>query len=110
MDYFSIGANVRAARHSQGLTLEALAELANIGANFLGKIERGTSIPSLETIVKLANALHTSLDALLYPALQVHAGALPQTLQKTISRIPPERRTEYLELACVLAEFYVRKG
>ena len=46
------------------LTIEKLAERANITDNFLGKIERGEGMPSLPTIDSIACALDVSIDFL----------------------------------------------
>ena len=43
------------------LTIEKLAERANITDNFLGKIERGEGMPSLPTIDSIACALDVSI-------------------------------------------------
>ena len=40
-----------------GLSQEALAERANLSADFLGFIERGENVPTLTTILQLARAL-----------------------------------------------------
>ena len=50
IDIKIIGANIRKERKRQMLTIEKLAERANITDNFLGKIERGEGMPSLPTI------------------------------------------------------------
>ena len=60
-----VGENVRNARLNKGLTIEQLAELADISDSFLGVAERGTSGFSIETIVKLAKVLDVSTDSLL---------------------------------------------
>ena len=60
-----VGENVRKARLNKGLTIEQLAELAEISDSFLGVAERGTSGFSIDTIVKIAKALDVSTDSLL---------------------------------------------
>ncbi len=68
MDYQYVGAAIRAARRARRLTIEHLAELANVSPSFLGNVERGARVPSLQTMVSLSRALHVSVDALLPPA------------------------------------------
>ena len=51
--------NVRLLRAKKRFSQEAIAELACIGQNQISEIENERSNPSLETIVKLANALET---------------------------------------------------
>ena len=51
--------NVRLLRAKKRFSQEAIAELAGVGQNQISEIENERSNPSLETIVKLANALET---------------------------------------------------
>ena len=46
LDMKIIGENIRTERKRQLLTIERLAEIVGITENFLGKIERGESMPS----------------------------------------------------------------
>ena len=53
----TIGRRVRAARHRLGISLEDLGELSEISWTSIGKIERGVSSPTAETLVRIATAL-----------------------------------------------------
>ena len=53
------GQRVRARRHELGLTLEQLAERADMHWTYVGSIERGTRNPTLRNILRLAAALKT---------------------------------------------------
>ena len=70
INYRYVGENVRNARLNKGLTIEQLAELADISDSFLGVAERGTSGFSIETIIKLAKALNVTTDSLLLENFQ----------------------------------------
>ncbi len=65
LDYPAIGKRIKAARAKRGLTQEKLAEYAHLSTSYIGKIETGDTKLSLQTIVNIAEALHTSVDALL---------------------------------------------
>lgn len=52
-----VGQRLRERREEQGLTREALEELSDVGAHFIGNVERGENLPSLKALLKLANAL-----------------------------------------------------
>lgn len=52
-----IGVRMRTARQAFGISLEDLGELANINWTTIGKIERGASSPTAETLVRIASAL-----------------------------------------------------
>lgn len=62
LDYHAIGARVREFRLRRGLSQEDLAGAVNVTASFIGQIERGEKIASLNTVSKLANALDTTMD------------------------------------------------
>ncbi len=66
VDYLAMGKRIRRLRHQYKLTQEGLAELCDISASFVGHIEMGTRIPSLDTIAILADVLQTSIDYLAY--------------------------------------------
>ena len=69
IDYKDFGQRVRDLRRKQDLTQEELAEKIDLSASFLGHIERGSRIASLETLVALCNALQTSPHYLLAASL-----------------------------------------
>ncbi|MFA5606457.1 MAG: helix-turn-helix transcriptional regulator [Leucobacter sp.] len=52
-----IGQRIRSVRHRLGISLEDLGELSEISWTSIGKIERGVSSPTAETLVRLATAL-----------------------------------------------------
>lgn len=54
---------VRQRRYELGFTQEELAEHANMHVNYIGGIERATRNPSLECLIKLAQALKISPNA-----------------------------------------------
>jgi transcriptional regulator with XRE-family HTH domain len=59
-----IGNRIRERRLKLNLTLENLAEKTDLTQNFIGNIERGNDNPSLETLIKIANALAVNTDYL----------------------------------------------
>ena len=57
--------NLKNIRRSKGLSQEELAQQAGISASFLGHIERGTRVLSVETLMALCNALGVTPNELL---------------------------------------------
>lgn len=81
IDYKDFGRRVRTLRRKLSLTQEELAEQVGISASFLGHIERGSRIASLETLVLLCNTLQTSPQHLLAASLDDGIAAhMPPTL------------------------------
>ncbi len=60
-----LGARVRAARMSQGKTLEEVAQSANVTRSFLSQVERGVASPSLTTLRRIAAELGVPIFLLL---------------------------------------------
>ncbi len=66
MNYELLGTHIRKLRKEKKYTLEQLAEKLDVSTTFIGQIERAKGIPSLETLVKIANVLEVSTDSLLF--------------------------------------------
>lgn len=65
LDYCEIGRRIARRRKELGLRQVQVCERAGINDKYLSCIERATSIPSLEVIMKLALALDTTPDEFL---------------------------------------------
>lgn len=57
--------NVRMLRTKKRFSQEAVAELANIGQNQISEIENEHANPSLETLIRIANAFEVTISDLL---------------------------------------------
>lgn len=69
MLYQGLGKRIRQQRKLLRMTQEQLAEQAGISLSFLGHIERGTRKASLDTLVRICNALQVSPQLLLQDSL-----------------------------------------
>ncbi len=56
-----VGMNIRLERVKRSLSQEGLADLAGLARSTMGIVERGEQSPSLQTITKIANALHIEI-------------------------------------------------
>lgn len=65
LDYHLIGGRIARRRKKLKLTQMKVAERADISEQYLSNIERATSIPSTEVIMRLAAALETTPDEFL---------------------------------------------
>ena len=65
LDYKAIGKRIKIARIQMDLTQESLSEIVGISPTHMSNIETGTTRVSLQTIVRIANALSVSTDDLL---------------------------------------------
>lgn len=70
LDYSEIGKRIAHRRKELGLRQVQVCERAGINDKYLSCIERSTSIPSLEVIMKLALALDTTPDEFLVGSIR----------------------------------------
>ena len=66
LDYAKMGMRIRQVRKAKGWSQDELAKKCGISMSFLGHIERGTKIMSLETFVSICGALDADADELLW--------------------------------------------
>lgn len=93
MDKVKLGKRIRDERSKTGLTQEKLAELAEVSAAYMGRIERGERNITVKTLVKIANALGTTVDYLLIDAVKIDEDALiKQWFQLTADRSDKEKQ------------------
>lgn len=81
-----VGGVIRAARHVREWTQAELAERAALSSNYVARLERGELGASLWVAHRLAQALGTTVDALL-----VHARSAPPLARTKFARSKGER-------------------
>lgn len=77
IDYKDFGNRIRNARRQFSLTQEELAEQIGISTSFMGHIERGSRVASLETLVALCNTLRVTPQYLLGASLNNYEQYVP---------------------------------
>lgn len=92
MSLKSIGQNIRAHRKAQKMNIEDLAFKAGLSKNYIGMVERGEKIPSLETFLTIVNALNVSADEILCDVLNTGFKVKTTSLSDQIEQVSPERR------------------
>ena len=65
MEYKLLGQRIRAARLAAGVSQEQLAEMVGLTSQHISHTEVASTKISLPSLVKIANALHTSVDKLI---------------------------------------------
>ena len=76
LDYRKMGMRIRQVRKAKGWSQNELAEKCGISMSFLGHIERGTRIMSMETFVNICTALDAGADELLWGVASVSDAVL----------------------------------
>lgn len=92
MELESIGRNIRKYRLIKKLRQEDLAEKADLSTNYVGALERGEKIPSLETLINIINALGVSSDMILADVVDVGYTVKDSLLAEKLDKLSAEDR------------------
>lgn len=101
----SIGRNIRKFRLMRNLRQEDLAEMAGLSINYVGALERGEKIPSLETFIVLLNALEVSSDMVLSSLLVEKHQADASRLMDRMQNLPAYDIERILAVVDVLIQY-----
>ncbi len=99
MDYVLLGQKIRAARMSAGLSQEQLAEMVGLTSQHISHTEVASTKISLPSLIKIANALHTSVDRLLTDSIHDSKAYLMDDVQAIFSDCNPDEVYVMLEAA-----------
>ncbi len=76
LDYSRIGMRIRQVRKAKGWSQDELAKKCGISMSFLGHIERGSRVMSMDTFVAICGALDAGADELLWGEASPSGAAL----------------------------------
>lgn len=96
VNYRDFGQRIRTLRRQHKLTQEELAEQLGISASFMGHLERGSRIASLDTLVALCNTLKTSPQHLLEASL---SDDIDEHMPASLSTEERARLSSFLRMA-----------
>lgn len=94
----TIGKNIRKFREIKKLRKEDLAEKTDLTTNYIGMIERGEKIPSLETFINILNSLGVSADMVLSDVLDNGYKVKDSLLNEKLEKLVPEDRNRIYEV------------
>ena len=104
MKYESIGRNIRKYRTEHKLKQDELAEKAGLSSNYIGMVERGEKIPSLESLINILNSLEISADMVLCDVLSSGYRTKSSLLLEQIATLSKEdQRTVYAVIESLVA-------
>jgi transcriptional regulator with XRE-family HTH domain len=89
-----IGKRIKEARQAKRLSQEALSEKIGMSAKYLSSVERGKENPTLDTLIKLADALEVEASEL----FNYQHERSPEELRQLVSRLMDEGQDEKLRL------------
>lgn len=85
IDYKQLGQQIKKYRQKARLTQEQLADKIDVAISTVAHAEMGTSKPSLPLLIKIANALDTSLDQLLCDSLPIAENYLEKDIAELLA-------------------------
>ncbi len=109
MKWETIGYNIRKYRLEKKMRQEDLAEKAGVTANYIGILERGEKIPSLETFVTILNVLEISADMVLCDVVNEGYNVKNSLLNEKISKLSEEDRFRIYDVVDTLIKHSKRE-
>lgn len=104
MEKEEFGSRLRETRIQKGYTLQSLAQKVGTSAVYLGEIERGIKMPSLNSFIKIAEALNVSADFLLRNELTSGSGYVYDEITERLQKLTPKQR----KTAADILEAYIK--
>jgi transcriptional regulator with XRE-family HTH domain len=91
VDKLILGRRIREQRERQNLNQEQFAEIVDISNVHLSEIERGRKSPSMETFIRIVNALDTPADYLLRYEVKTARHVILNEITEKMKDLPPEQ-------------------
>jgi len=96
-----LGQRLRAHRLARGLSQAALAEMVELSPNYIGLLERGLKLPTIDTLVRVAKAVGARPADLLGDALPTDEWL--DDMMAVASTVPRQHRELALAVLRVMA-------
>lgn len=92
IDYKQVGLRIASCRKKLGYKQYQVCEMINVNYKYLSNLETGRSVPSLDVILCLCEALNTTPNYILLGIDQSDSEYSADKLCKKISRLSPANR------------------
>ena len=106
MDKLTMGGRIKEARKNRGLTQDQLAECLDISVEFVGQIERGQKLPSMQVFIKLIEVLSVSADYLLRDSVSTGRLFGDNAIGRKIELLEPKERIALEALVDTYLEYH----
>lgn len=98
INYKHIGLRIRKERERAGFSQAKLAELADSSMQYISLIETAKKKPSLQMLLRIADALNVSVDQLLPVSLSSRQNCYDEELSQLINACPDYERQVILDI------------
>ena len=87
-----LGQRIREQRKAKGWTMEQFAEKVELSPNYVGDLERGNKIPSLETFIRIVEVLDVSVDVLIRDSVVPASYVADNELNRKLQQLTPGQK------------------
>lgn len=98
LDYTKLGKRIKAARNKKGYSQEKLASITGLSQPHIGHVEVGKSKIALPALIKVANALDTTVDSLLYDSTAVSMDAYDKEFKDLVDNCSNAQKEHLIEV------------
>ncbi|MCR5295361.1 MAG: helix-turn-helix domain-containing protein [Lachnospiraceae bacterium] len=84
VDYHKLGDRIKYIRGQKEVSQEKLAEMSDLSRENINRIENANKIPGIDALVRIANALHVSVDDLLVDSLEYSVSTADSELHRLL--------------------------
>lgn len=98
IDYAQLGIKIKKLRQDNHLTQDNLAELIGCNTSHISNIENNYTKLSLNALLSIANALHTSVDYLLSNQYENPSLALDNEIARAVTNLDLENKERLLRI------------
>lgn len=98
INYGALGARIREARLRKHISQEKLSDMVNVSVRYMSNIELAKSKIGLQTLNAVANALDTTIDALLYDSSPLLVSKYDTEAKEVLSDCTAEEKQFLIDL------------
>lgn len=91
IDYKEIGKRIARRRHELGLKQTEICERCSMNEKYLSNIERAKSIPSIDVLLRICQALDTTPDAILLGTNKTPEQSLQEEITNQLKGLTPSQ-------------------
>ncbi len=99
INYVKIGKRIETARIKKGMTQEQLAKIVTLSPAYLDRVEHGNTDAKIPGLLRIANALNTTLDDFFCDCYRVNSDRETEELKKLLEGCSEYERIAILEFA-----------
>ncbi|MBP3488403.1 MAG: helix-turn-helix transcriptional regulator [Roseburia sp.] len=110
-DKATLGSNISNARKKLGISGTELAGRIGSDKSAVSKLENGERSPNFETLLKIADALETSVETLVHSETSCSSTAWLQEIKHKLDVLPPEsQKSVKIAITAMIDGFLIKQG